>query len=375
MKMRTMRTAGIRVADLLRQHALSAKITNTFHLRAVGICGHMDLGANSNSPSSRTRTRMRNTTGHHQAPSQLWPQFERGNLPSQRRQQHHMSILRAFNQQQLPQQHYYQVRWFYSHRSVHWSDDNDDDDDDDDESEEIILYRRNHDRLVLTRTVFSFACFHSACWVWYCSYFLPTFSMQTFATDPLVPAIGLSFAGLVQFLATVYPTRLVSKLTWRRKRQQLLLYRYTFPLIAERPKPVVFELGQLVLNPLSQDARTILVDLHADISRFVGHMTLQQKKSKIFFLFSMPYVLDIREPEDVPQPELLLESLMDPKQAKQRNPPTSAPRYSSSTRKGGGGTRGGGTGYGWSQPPPAHNDSKLRRIVRKRHNHKTHSKS
>ena len=176
---------------------------------------------------------------------------------------------------------------------------------------ETVLYERNSHRLALTRSAFGIACFHSCVWIGYNAYFFPMFEHSDLIVNSFsfFPAFGYTIAAIVQIIATGYPIRLVSRLVWKRNHRQLLLYRYTFPFIRENPEPVVFELGQIVINPLSTEAATILNDLQGDISKFEGHISLQQTRQSFF---SLPYLLDISESVDVREPQMLFDSLLQP---------------------------------------------------------------
>ncbi|KAL7569076.1 hypothetical protein ACA910_016916 [Epithemia clementina (nom. ined.)] len=256
--------------------------------------------------------------------------------------------LKSFDQQIYVQ--HQQCRYFLTNRFSAT-------DGDDEFDEDIVMYQRNFERLSLTRSTFALSCIHSACWTWYNGYFIPMFQsspLPALLTDPLFPMVGLSFAILIQSLATIYPIRLVSRLVWRKNKRQLLLYRYTFPFIQEQETPVILELGQIVLNPLSNDAQIILNEFHGDISKYVGHLTLQQQSNSFF---SLPYVLDIREPQDVPEPDMLLESLLQPERArKDLGGEQQRRRRSNSKSSNGGGLHDESLPIG----------SKLRNIVKKR---------
>ena len=107
---------------------------------------------------------------------------------------------------------------------------------------EIVLYERSPGNLAIVKSGFGFSCFHSIYWVWYAVDFVPTVNaaaMTQLHVDPMIPIVGVVFAGIVQAIFTGYPLRLVSKLGWRPASREFTVYTHTLPLIRPSLSPRV----------------------------------------------------------------------------------------------------------------------------------------
>jgi len=189
------------------------------------------------------------------------------------------------------------------------------------------------------RSGIAFSSFQTAYWLYYNTVFVPTVNaspMEQLHIDPTLGVAGMVFAIAIQAVFFVYPTRLVSKLEYcaigggddnKRRQQQddelLRIYTHTLPFVNPSDEPAaVLRVGQIRLDPSSTDTETILNDHGGDMAEFRGHVALgvspDSPAKKIWsFLPYMSYLLDIRQPENVPEPELLLQVLIHPDQHRQ----------------------------------------------------------
>ena len=229
----------------------------------------------------------------------------------------------------------------------------------------ILLYERHPDsqsQLILDFGVY-FSTLHTVFWVWYNVDFIPHVNaavMTQLHIDPTIGLVGLIFGIALQALCFVFPQSIISRLEYHPRpnhsnndnnnnnnhkgtpRGELHLYTHTlFPLVRpklSRPK-LVAPLGQLVLEPHSIDTQTILNDHQGNMALFQGYVGLvvkQQQKSnpddhddrhhhrrhhhhhspatRRKNVNWIPYLMDIQQPEDVPEPTLLLQAVLAPEE-------------------------------------------------------------
>ena len=179
----------------------------------------------------------------------------------------------------------------------------------DDEEPEILLFRRGDHKITLARSAFFVSTFHTLYWFWYTVDFVPAINNSPTTElhiDPMLPMVGLFTASVIQAGTVLYPKRLLSKVTWRPKAEQLILYNYTLPFIHPHKEGRIFPLGQVILDASSAEAKKLVFQCESNLSLFRGHLPISKENSW------PPYLLDIQQPENVPQPEILLEALMQP---------------------------------------------------------------
>jgi len=184
-------------------------------------------------------------------------------------------------------------------------------------NEPVLLFRRDPD-FTLMRTGIGLSSFHTAYWLWYITDFIPLVNaspMEELHIDPTLGLVGLIFSFTIQAVFFVYPTRLISKLEYvDRERQQLRIYTHTIPVVRPAAKPTVVSVGQVVLDPSAEDTQTVLNQHQGDLEKFHGHIGVGPptgSKTKLWSLFPyMSYLMDIRDPSNVPEPDLLLQLLL-----------------------------------------------------------------
>jgi hypothetical protein len=175
---------------------------------------------------------------------------------------------------------------------------------------EVVLFQRGPGRDGLPRSGLFFSSLHTIYWIWYGFDFVPAINASPVADihiDPMIPLVGTVFAAFIQLVFTSYPTRLVHKLTWRPTAQSLQLYTYSIPFIRPRTTPTVFPVGEIMLDASSSDTERILKEFGGNIGRFKGHLGISKPGGSW-----PPYLLDMREASDAPEPEILLEALLSP---------------------------------------------------------------
>lgn len=177
---------------------------------------------------------------------------------------------------------------------------------------EIVLYEKTPGHLRLVRSGFGFSCFHSLYWIWYAVDFVPTVNaaqMSELHVGPVIPTIGVFFAFIVQAIFTGYPLRLVSKLSWRPVSREFLVYKHSLPLITPAKKASVHEVGEVRIDPASKEARHIATQ--GQLHNFAGMVTIGKTGQW------PPFLIDIRNPSEVREPEILLEILLEPERIDQ----------------------------------------------------------
>jgi hypothetical protein len=197
---------------------------------------------------------------------------------------------------------------------------------DDDENDAIILYDRGPGRLKTMRMGFGFSCFNTMYWLWYSTYFVPTVNaspIAEIAIDPMLPTIGIVTSVVLQSIFTLYPRYLISRLTWSPTTNNVSLYTHTvLPYVqADLNKPMkVVAVGELKLDAASKEAKQIVDVYGGDLHRFKGHVGLKTKTGRQW----PPFLLDFsgqassstvdhhHHHNDVPEPEILLEILLNP---------------------------------------------------------------
>jgi hypothetical protein len=191
--------------------------------------------------------------------------------------------------------------------------------------EEIVLYQRARGRESLVRSGLAFSSFHSAYWLWYNTFFIPAVNqapMESLHVDPMIGVVGMVFATVLQTIFFVYPTFLVSKITYQPPTSSVEdgmigVYTHTIPGVYARKQGKAFLIGDIVMDPSSNDAKQITQDLKGDWLQFRGHVAIAGKGGTQW----PPYLIDLRDagPEDVPEPNLLLEALLTPSQLRRRS--------------------------------------------------------
>jgi hypothetical protein len=174
---------------------------------------------------------------------------------------------------------------------------------------EVILYERGAGRNTLPRSGLAVSSMHTLYWIWYGIDFVPAINaspMTAMHIDPVLPLVGTVFASFIQLVFMCYPNWLVHKLTWQPTTKSLMVYTYSIPFIRPKTLPKVMPVGDLLLDASSPDAARIADQLGGSIGRFRGHLAIAKPGQW------PPFLLDIRDESDVPEPEILLEALLKP---------------------------------------------------------------
>jgi hypothetical protein len=213
-----------------------------------------------------------------------------------------------------------------------------------DDSVTTLLYQRDPKRNTLPRSAFLVSSLNSIYWVWYVVDFVPALNaspIDNFHVDPIYGFGGLGLSILIQSAFTLYPLSLVSKIAYRapasnfssnsddrltkkknnttlQKQQQILLWKHTLPLLRTSSKPLIFPVGGITMDKTSETTRTILEDLGGNIGKFEGHLGLKKVSNKKMkngdgsssLVAKFPLVVDIRNPSEVYDSELMLHSLL-----------------------------------------------------------------
>jgi len=194
---------------------------------------------------------------------------------------------------------------------------------------EVVLYERGTGRDTIARSGLGFSTVHVMYWIWYSVDFVPAVNaspMEDLHIDPMISVAGLFISGVLQAIFMAYPTRLLSKLSWKPESRQLLLYNYRLPFIRPSQTPKTVPVGQVIMDASSADTQKIVNVLGGDLTKFRGHIGIGKQHQW------PPYLLDIRAPTDVPEPEILLEALLQPEQM-MKTPPQKSRKRPSHLRK------------------------------------------
>ena len=171
----------------------------------------------------------------------------------------------------------------------------------------IVLYERGPDRNRLPRSGLAVSTFHTMYWIWYGIDFVPTINasdLDLIKIDPMIPVVGTLLGAVIQTVFYVYPYRLVHRLSWNPSTNELYLWNYRVPFVTPNPKPRKFDMGTLTMDAASPDTERVLNE--GGLHRYTGHLAVSLPNSW------PPFLLDIREPSDVPEPAILLEALLQP---------------------------------------------------------------
>ena len=221
----------------------------------------------------------------------------------------------------------------------------------DDDSVTTLLYQRDSKRNLLPKSAFLVSSLNSIYWVWYVVDFVPALNaspIENFHVDPIYGFGGLGLSILIQSAFTLYPLSLVSKISYRapptanhfssnssddrrtkkkknsialQKQQEILVWKHTLPLLQTSSKPLIFPVGGITMDKTSETTRTILEDLGGNIGKFEGHLGLKKVSNKNMkngdgssssssIVAKFPLVVDIRNPSEVHDSELMLHSLL-----------------------------------------------------------------
>mmetsp|Transcript_1983 Transcript_1983/g.2760 ORF Transcript_1983/g.2760 Transcript_1983/m.2760 type:complete len:351 (+) Transcript_1983:94-1146(+) len=196
--------------------------------------------------------------------------------------------------------------------------------------QEIVLYERIAGDLSLARNGFWFVSMFSGFWVWYAVDFVPVVNnsgIEGLQVHPAIPAIGLTFGFTCQVIVTLYPIRLLSKLTYqppslssgrndddkKNSEGQLCVYRHSLPFIRPSTTPHYFPVGNLTMDAASREAQ-VLTSVNG-FHDYKGYIPLFREQSSwwhVIPFLRFPYLLDIKDPEEVRNPDLLLKALLTP---------------------------------------------------------------
>ena len=174
----------------------------------------------------------------------------------------------------------------------------------------VSLYQRNSERNKLPRTAFGFSLLNTTYWLWYSLDFIPAVNASPIGDLHVNPSIGFGGVALgifINLLTGIYPSSLISKLAFDTSTQQFFVWKHDLPLIRESGEPLVYSLGSLKIDPSSAETQELL----EKSSLYQGHLGVSVG-GKLF-----PMLLEVREPSELLDPQLMLQALLDPQAMKQ----------------------------------------------------------
>jgi hypothetical protein len=180
-------------------------------------------------------------------------------------------------------------------------------------------------------------------------YFLPSLPFSLVSVFDFVPAVnstpihdlhvdpaygftGLGISILIESACILYPMSLISKISYQtpdNSPPQVLVWRYSLPFVYPSKNPTIIPLGNILMDMSSSDTSKILNEFSGDLRQFQGHLGLVLKNTYL------PLLLDIQEADEMNNPQLLLQVLLDPQRLKhptRKNAPDSTRQRHTNTR-------------------------------------------
>lgn len=179
--------------------------------------------------------------------------------------------------------------------------------------DEIVLFQRNRgatQTITVLRSGFIVSTCHTAYWIWYNTDFIPLVNaspMESLHISPTLGLFGLALAAAINIVFIAYPRRLIASIAYRPYNQEIVVYTYRLPLI--RPSLAPSRRISLSSSESSTSTTTTALqpqhDLPGDLRSFRGHLKIGDRWPR--------YTMEVTDPEqDIVQPALLLDALVDP---------------------------------------------------------------
>jgi len=219
------------------------------------------------------------------------------------------------------------------------------DDDNNDKTHSIsLLYQRNPNRNALPRASFLVSSLNSIYWVWYVLDFIPAVNaspINDIHINQYYGLGGLALSILIQAAFTLYPSSLVSKIAYktstdstststststsastrintnntnasqqRHQQGEVLLWMHTLPLLKPSSIPLIFPLGEISMDKVSDDTHRILKELGGDLGKYQGHLSLKHGNSNNRYIMNTPLLVEIRESSEIYDSQKMLEVLL-----------------------------------------------------------------
>ena len=181
-------------------------------------------------------------------------------------------------------------------------------------SKETILFQRSESNLELPKYGFWVAVFNSSYWIWYAIDFFPAAKAAGYDVHWIAPVIGMLFGMTGQLVATMFPVRLISKISYVTNKDtkdiQLHVYPFSLPFVKPSTTPRIFPLGEL---NIMRGREAKIVD-SLGIANYRGYIPLFPEKKELFHhipFLHLPYLMDIRDDDCVKDPDLLRIAVTD----------------------------------------------------------------
>jgi hypothetical protein len=137
-----------------------------------------------------------------------------------------------------------------------------------------------------------------------------TSTVQDLHIDPAYGFGGLGLSILIHSMFTLYPISLISKLGYKPTGREVLVWKHSLPLVRPSQKPLTIPLGGITMDKTSSDTKKILNEYGGDITKYQGHLGLSLENGYI------PLLVEVREPTEVHNSQLMFEVLLDPQRLK-----------------------------------------------------------
>lgn len=173
------------------------------------------------------------------------------------------------------------------------------------------LYKRTPNDMTKPRVILGVASFHTIYWSWYCLDFMPAVNaspIENLHIDPVVGYVGMFFSIFVNLGALLYPKSLVSGIGIRDG--ELCVFTHSTPIMSEAKEGVVYEIGDVKMDPSTQETKKIVETLGGDFGAYRGFVALKADRRRL------PYLLQIQDSTEVMDSWMLLQVLVNPQLAK-----------------------------------------------------------
>lgn len=162
------------------------------------------------------------------------------------------------------------------------------------------------------RVILGLASFHTLYWSWYVVDFMPAVNqspLEHLHIDPVVGYVGMFFSIFVNFGAALYPWSLISGMGIRGTKE-LCVFTHTTPLMRPAKKGVVYEIGDVCMDPSTEETKKIVETLEGDLASYRGFVALKANRRRL------PYLLQIQDSNEILDSWTLLQVLVNPELAK-----------------------------------------------------------
>ena len=130
--------------------------------------------------------------------------------------------------------------------------------------------------------------------------------------DPVVGYVGLAFSLFINLGAILYPKSLVSGIGLQCNEgepPQVWVANHSLPGMRPSKTGRLYDVGEVAMDPASQETKRILDTMDGNLREFQGYLALKAARRRL------PYLVQIQDPNEVIDPFMLLDILVNPEDA------------------------------------------------------------